>query len=114
MRKSLRQKELKKRKNFLPALTIAILFWGLLGFIIYFVDPQTFGIVPLLFIITFFTSLFTFSILLGNTRRGIIVSIGLTLFLILRYFAVGNILNLFLIIATAIAVETYFWYTSQS
>ena len=96
-----------KRKNFLPTLFVTILLWLILGGIIYFVDPNMLLAVPLFFIIIFTTLLFTFSLLFASTRRGLIISISLSLFLILSYLGVGNILNLLLIIAIAVCVELY-------
>jgi hypothetical protein len=46
--------------------------------------------------------------LLANTRRGLISSGSLTLFLILRYFGIGNLINFLLIFGLAIATEVYF------
>lgn len=108
MKHSKRKEQVLKRKNFLPTLLLTILFWVLLGSLIYFVDPKTFGVVPL-FIITFFTCLlFTFSLIFVSSRRGLIISLSLSLFLILAYLGVGNVLNLILILAIASCIEIYF------
>lgn len=97
-----------KRKNFLPTLLITILLWALLGGLIYFVDPKTFGVIPLFFISVFVSLLFTFSLIFANSRRGLVATIAITLFLILLYLGVGNILNLILIVAIAVSIELYF------
>jgi len=107
-KKARRQKEAKKRKNFLPTLLLTLLLWSTLGFLTYFVDPENLGVIPLFFLITLLALTFTFSIILANSRRGLLTSIGLTLFLILRYFGVGNILNLALITGIALTIEMYF------
>ena len=108
MKKHLRQEQVLKRKNFFPTLLLTILFWVLLGSLIYFVDPGTFGVIPLFFI-TFFTAmLFTFSLIFTNSRRGLIASISITLFSILLFLGVGNILNLILILAIGTCIEIYF------
>lgn len=96
------------RKNFFPTLIVIILLWTGLFFIIYFVDPAILGVIPLFFIALFLSLIFTFSTLFANKRRGLIISLAISLFLILRYFGVGNILNLILISAVAIAAEIYF------
>src|SRR5687768_10285102 len=101
MRNNLRKEQLLKRKNFLPTLLITVFLWILLGGLIYFVDPDTFGALPLFFILLFSSFLFTFSLLFASTRRGLITSISLTLFSLLLYFGVGNLLNLILILAIA-------------
>jgi hypothetical protein len=97
-----------KRKNFLPTLLITILLWIMLGGLIYFVDPGTFGVIPLFFVTIFVSLLFTFSLLFANSRRGFIASLFLSIFLILMYLGVGNILNLILIVAIATCIELYF------
>jgi len=87
---------------------VTILLWLLLGGLVYFVDPDTFMAVPVFFILIFAGLLFTFSTILAHTRRGLITSLGLTLFLLLRYFGIGNILNFLLIFALAVCLELYF------
>lgn len=107
MRNNLRKEQVLKRKNFLPTLLITVFLWFVLGGVIYFVDPDTFGAVPLFFATFFTASLFTFSLIFASSRRGLISSISLSLFLILSYLGVGNILNLILIVAIAICIEIY-------
>lgn len=108
MRNNLRKEQLLKRKNFLPTLLITIFLWSLLAGLIYFVDPDTFGALPLFFILLFASFLFIFSLLFASTRRGLITSISLSLFSVLLYLGVGNILNLILILAIAVCIELYF------
>jgi len=108
MKKDLRHKQILKRKNFFPTLIFTIFLWLLLGGIIYFLSPDDFFALPTFFFISFLALLFSFSIIFSNTRRGFIAALGLILFLILRYFGVGNILNLVLIIAILICFELYF------
>lgn len=109
--KERRRKVIKERKNFLPSLLITILLWACLGLVVYFTSPDTIGFVPLFFGLVFFALLFTFSLILATARRGLIVSLAITLFLILRYFGIGNFLNGFLIAGVAIACLIYFWYS---
>ena len=107
-KKRQRLKEIAKRKNFLPALIICIFLWFFLGIIILFIDPFTYAAVPIFFINVFLTSLFTFSILLANTRRGAMVSLAIVGGLALRYFGVGSLLNIILLFATLLLFEIYF------
>ena len=65
------------------------------------------GFLPF-FIILFLAIFFTLSIVFGNTRRGLIVSLAVIVFLILRLVKLGNWLNLLLIIGIAFALESYF------
>jgi hypothetical protein len=108
MKRELRQKKVKLRKNFLPTLIVAILLWLGVVSIIYFAEPDTFGILPVFFFLVFLALLFTLSLLFAHTRRGAITGASLTLFLILRYLGIGNILNFLLILGIAITVELYF------
>lgn len=108
MRRKLRQKEVKLRKNFLPTLAITLFLWGLLGGLIYFVEPDSVAAIPLFFLLAFLALLFSFSLLLAHTRRGFIAALATTLFLMLRFWGVGNVLNFLLIAGLAITVELYF------
>ena len=103
-----RRAQILKRKNFLPTLLLTILFWILLGSLVYFVDPEVFGVIPLFFITLFVVLLFTFSLIFANSRRGFLLSLSLSLYLVLMYLGVGNLLNLALILAIAVCVELYF------
>lgn len=107
-KKDIRNRKIKFRKNFLPTLFLIILFWSIAAFIIYFVDPSAFGIVPALLLFIFFALLFTASLLFANTRRGVISASLLTFFLILRYLGIGNIVNFLLILGVGITLELYF------
>ena len=102
-----RQKEVQLRKNFLPTLIVIFLLWLSLAYIIFFIDPAQTGAVNLLFLLLFFTLLFTLSTLFANTRRGFIVSASTVFFLSLAYFGVANILNFILIIAIVAIIEIY-------
>src|SRR3989344_37069 len=107
MKRELRKQQVLKRKNFLPTLLITIFLWLFLGGLIYFIDPDTFAAVPLFFVLIFSCFLFTFSLIFAGSRTGLIASSSLTLFLVLAYLGVGNILNLLLIVAIAVCIEIY-------
>ncbi|MCH7640609.1 hypothetical protein IID22_00200 [Patescibacteria group bacterium] len=106
-KKEVRKKKVKRRRNFFPTLIVIFLFWGLSAALVYFVDPFTFGAVPLFFLAIFFALFFTFSTLFFNTRRGLITTVALTLFLLLRYLGIGNILNLLLLAGVGISIDLY-------
>lgn len=108
MKRKNRKAQVLKRKNFFPTLLVTILLLGLTGALVYFIDPGTFMAIPLFFLLIFLSILFTSSLLFAGSRRGLITSISLTLFLILAYLGVGNILNLILIVAIAVCIELYF------
>lgn len=102
-----RVEELRRRKNFLPTLIITITLWIILAGIVYFVDPQQMFAIPLFFLFAFLAILFTASLLFANRRRGLLTSLVIILFLILRYFGVGNMLNAILLIGIAVTFEIY-------
>ena len=107
IRHSSTKSRILKRKNFLPSLVLTVFLWLAAG-LVYFVDPFIFGVVPLFFLLIFFSLLFTFSLLFAGTRRGLIATISIVLFLFLSYLGIGNILNLLLIVAIAVSIELYF------
>jgi len=108
MKKALRQKAARDRKNFFPTLAITILLWIIIFSLVYFVEPDKAFVVPLFFILIFLAFLFTFSTALASSRRGLILSSAVTIFLFLRYLGVGNIINLLLIAGIAISLEVYY------
>jgi hypothetical protein len=102
-----RKKQVKMRKNFFLTLIIIVFLWLTVAFVIYFIDPSSPGAIPLFFTLFFLVSLFTLSTLFANTRRGVLTTLGLTFFLLLRYLGVGNILNFLLIIGLLITTDLY-------
>lgn len=102
-----RQQEVKLRKNFSLTLFLTILLWIGVISVIFFLDPYQPWSIPVFFLILFFALFFTLSIVFINSRRGFFASLGLTLFAVLRYFGVGNILNLLLIIGVFTTIEIY-------
>ena len=108
MRKKKRVKKIQRRKNFFPSLIFTLVSWLLIAYLVYSVDPSSPFVITIFFILLFIALLFTFSIIFTNTRRGLTAAIVLTLFLSLRYYGVGNILNFILIVALTIASDIYF------
>ena len=105
MKKDKRQKEVKLRKNFFPTLAVSLVLWLLIHLLIYFVEPDTFGALFFFFALSFAALFFTFSLAFANSRRGLVAAVALTLFLVLRFFGVGNILNFILITSLAVILE---------
>ncbi len=105
--KQVRQESIRKRKNFLPTLLITILFWIALAGLVYFTLPASLTIF-VFFVLLFWCLLFSFSIIFISQRRGLISAAAVTLFLLLRFFGIGNIINLLLILGVAICIELYF------
>ena len=103
-----RQQKIRLRKNFFPTLLIIVILWSAVFFTVYFIDPFSLGAIPLFFLLLFLSLFFTLSALLANTKRGFIMSLSLTIFFVLRYHDIGNILNLMLIAGIAITAELFF------
>lgn len=97
-----------KRKNFLPTLLFVLFLWAALGGVVYFTDPAALFSLIVFFIILFLAFLYTFSLILASTRRGFLIALALSLFIILRYLGVGTWLNFILIVAIAVCAELYF------
>lgn len=107
MHKEIRKQMVLRRKNFLPAIVTILLLLASLVSIIYFTDPNS-----SIFVFLFFLNLFVFlfilvSLLLTNSKTGLIVSICITIFTILRYFGIGNILNAILLAGLGIIAVIY-------
>ncbi len=101
------KEKLLKRKNFFAAAVIAFMLWIVWIFIFFFVPPERFSL-PLIFIfVTFLTILFTGSLLFASTRRGLLLSLGVVIFMLLRYFEIGNYLNLILLSGILLSIEYY-------
>lgn len=101
------KKRLQKQKNYAATFFLIIILWVSLAFIIYTLPPKAFGVLPAFFTILFLALLFTLSVLLTNTRRGFMSSAAITLILLLRYFHIGNVINILLLIGAFIAFEYY-------
>lgn len=106
-KKEQRKKEVKLRKNSPFTVIVFIFLWILTALLIFFTDPSTPGVLPLFFLLIFFALLFTFSLLFANSRRGLIASITICIFILLRYLGIGNIINLILLVGLAITAELY-------
>ena len=104
---------LKRRKNFLPSIILALLLWGILTGLVIWVDPVLVkdillpGVYLPFFIIFFPASIITLALLFGNSARGMLAALGLNIFLFLRIFGFGNWLNLVLIAGIVLAIDRF-------
>ena len=103
----------KRRKNHLPGLVLVIVLWGLLGVLIYWVEPELIkdivipGLYLPFFLLFFPASLLTLALLLNNSRKGLLISLGITIGLILRVYRLDNWLNYILILGLMLAIDRY-------
>ncbi len=95
-----RLKKTEKKKTFpFIAFVIPLFLLLVLFLLVYFVDPATIGVIPFFLFLVF--------LLVYFTLRRLSFAIAIISFLILQYFHIGNIVNLLLIAAIAIAYEFY-------
>lgn len=100
-----RQKIIKK--NFIATFLLTVFLWAIWAIFFFFIPPEYF-LTPLLFLlISFLAILFAFALLFANTRRGFFVAIGVIAFMTLRYYEIGNYLNLFLLAGLLFSLEYY-------
>jgi len=107
MNKRKRKEIIKRRKNFFPTLVITILLWISILLIVFFMDPFTPGVLPLLFFLLFLSLIFSLSIIFEDSKRGLIFSLAIIFFLILRFMGLGNPINFLLILGVAISLDKY-------
>lgn len=114
MHKEQRRQLVLKRKNFLPTLLLIVsILFAIIG-IVYFLPPNNGFVIFLFFLLIFLFFLFVSSLVLSNTKRGLIISTLITIFLILRLFGVGNILNALLLLSLGIIAEIYARFTKRN
>ena len=103
----------KRRKNYFPTVILIVVLWSLLGVLITQIEPELIknvlipGLYLPLFLLLLPATFLSLAILLANTKRGLLIALGLNAFLILRIFQFGNLLNLFLIIGIIVAMDRY-------
>jgi len=93
----LQSAKIKRRKNFLPALILTLLFWGGLGWLVYNFPPENFWLIISFYLLLFVAVFFTTALSFGNSKIGFMAAWWALLFLVLRYFKIGNLLNLSLL-----------------
>lgn len=106
--------ETKKQRNIIPTILATLLLISLLLFVIYFVDPETFPSIPIFFALIFFSLFSALSIFTKKLIPKLTIGATVTIFLILRYFQMGNFVNLFLLIGLALTILAYESYFKKS
>jgi len=98
----------KKRKGFLPALFLGILFFLSWITVLVFLPPNNVFSVGLFLLLFFLFLLFLGSLVFANTRCGFLLALGLLIFLVLGYWGAGTWLNFVLLGGILLAIEFYF------
>jgi|SRR3989344_9168669 len=98
----------RSRKNFFLTTILTIFLWICWAAVFFLIPPEYF-LTPFLFLLlSFFVVLFTSSLIFANTRRGLLTTIGVILYMVLSFYGLGNYLNAFLIAGVLVASEYYF------
>jgi hypothetical protein len=101
----------RRRKNFLPAVFFAFLSWFVVGFFIFLVDPQVIRDFPIsglylpFFVFLFLSIFLSASFIFSNSRRGLLIALGIVGFFYLRLLGLGHLLNAILLAAFIIVLE---------
>lgn len=98
---------IKRRKNFFPTLFLAILFWLSWGWLVYSTAPTSNLLLITFYLLLFIAVFLTTALIFANSRRGLITALFVVLLLLFRYYQIGNLLNLLLLLAIFIALELY-------
>jgi hypothetical protein len=102
------QPKIKRRKNFLPTLMLALFAWASWGWLVYSMAPENNLLLFIFYGLLFMAVFLTIALLLANSRRGLLIAIGVISFLIFRYYQLANFLNLGLFFGILLSLELYF------
>lgn len=97
-----------RQRRLFPLIFLACLFWLAWLYVLFAIDPNSqFSI--FYFLLSIFGSLFfTLSLILKNTRRAFLISLGIVTFLVLRFLKLAHPLNLVLLLALLLTLEFSF------
>ena len=97
----------RERKNLLPAFLLAILIWIALAWLVCYREPINNLLIASFFALLFLTVFLTAALVFANTRRGLLMALVISLSLLFRYYQVGNLLNIVLLVGIFIILELY-------
>ncbi|HUV42781.1 MAG TPA: hypothetical protein VMY36_02625 [Patescibacteria group bacterium] len=98
----------QRRKNFFPTLLLTILFWLGWTLVLFKVPPENLLSILGFFSLLFATLFLTSALFFANSRRGLITALFFVLVLVFRYYQIGNLLNLIILLAIFVALELFF------
>lgn len=101
-------KRKKQHRNFLPAFLLTLLVW--LGWLYFFISfpPETKLLISIFYLFLFLANFLTFSLILGNSRRGFLISSAIISYLFLNQMKQAHVLNFILIGGILLSIELYF------
>jgi len=103
-----RRKNSLKRRNFLPTFLASCLSWLTLLFLVLFYAPEAQLLIFLFYLLVFISLFLTFSLLLANSRRGLLFALAGIIFLFLKQIKQAHPLNLVLVGGILLSIELYF------
>lgn len=99
--------KIPRRKNFLLSFAVALLLW-LTWFVIFlFIPPETYFTLIAFLVVTFLTTFLTAALLFANTRRGLLIALGVIIFMLLNHYEAGNYLNIILVAGILLTTDYY-------
>lgn len=97
----------KGERHIWPLLVLVVVSWLALGAMVVMIDPEVVGV--MVFLPVFFLAwFFILTLVLKNTRRGLIYGLGILLVAILQLMRLANIVNLVLLGSVVMVVDFYF------
>jgi hypothetical protein len=97
-----------QRKNFLPTLVLALVFWGSWGWLIYAFPPNNSELQIIFYFLLFGAVFLTTALIFASSKLGLFFASFIILALLFRYFQIGNLLNIFLLGGIFLALIFYF------
>lgn len=99
---------MRRKRNFLPTLILAVISWLSLVYLVLFFTPETKLLIFIFYSLLFFANFLTFSLIFGNSRRGILISLGIISYLFLNQVKQFHLLNGLLLGGILLSIELYF------
>lgn len=109
----------REKKNYLAGLAVTLMWWGVLAGMIFGVEPERVAnfLIPNSYIgffgVVFLAVFFTMSLVLGSSRRGLLVALAVVIWGYLRLWRISNWLNTLLLAGLVTTMEIYFWGKSE-
>lgn len=104
----------RKNRSYWPALVLTVLWWLLLGGVVMLVDPEVVADFPIsntylvFFVLLFLAVFFLASLLLENSRRGVLIALLVIVLGYLRLWGLWGWGPVILICGAFVAFEVYF------
>ncbi len=95
------------RKNYLPSLILAVLFWLGGGFIFFTLPPNSILIIGIFLILTTLAIFLTFSFILRSSKRGLVLTLGIIFLVLLKKIAQLTFVNVLLVFAILITISVF-------